>query len=281
MLPNNQNKMNADIRIVSDQLGRSISIPLHVERIVSLVPSQTELLYDLGLDEKVVGITKFCIHPETWFRTKTRVGGTKDFDVSKIIALNPDLIIANKEENEKEKLEELMSHFPVWISDIKNLEDALEMIQQIGFITNSERKSTEIISQINSSFENLKSTENSFKADLTVLYLIWQNPFISVGNDTFISDMLLRLGFKLADTSSIRYPEITLEQIKTLNPSIIMLSSEPFPFNSKHLHEFQELFPDTKILLVDGEYFSWYGSRLLNAASYFYTLKTELKKILD
>src|ERR1700741_3198050 len=106
-----------------DQTGRKISIPQIPQRIISLVPSQTELLFDLGLDKEVVGITKFCVHPPEWFQTKTRVGGTKQLKIDLIKQLQPDLIIANKEENVKEQIEELEKHFPVWISDVNNLED--------------------------------------------------------------------------------------------------------------------------------------------------------------
>src|ERR1035438_9640363 len=107
----------------TDQMGRRLELHSRPKRIISLVPSQTELLYDLGLRDEVVGITKFCIHPKAWMKTKTIVGGTKKLNIDKIIALNPDLIIGNKEENEKLQVEELMRNFPVWMSDISSLEE--------------------------------------------------------------------------------------------------------------------------------------------------------------
>src|SRR6185503_8492334 len=121
--------------VFTDQLGRTISLENPPRRIISLVPSQTELLHDLGLEEEVVGITKFCIHPTDWFRHKTRVGGTKDIRSDVILNLQPDLIIANKEENQSQQIEELSPHFPVWISDISTLSDALEMIRALGDLT--------------------------------------------------------------------------------------------------------------------------------------------------
>ena len=118
--------------IFTDQLGRKLILEKIPQRIISLVPSQTELLFDLGLEEEVVGITKFCIHPDSWFHSKTRIGGTKQFDFEKIKSLQPDLIIGNKEENDKEQIEELMKNFTVWMSDIKTLADACKMICEIG-----------------------------------------------------------------------------------------------------------------------------------------------------
>ena len=121
--------------VFTDQLGRTVDLPNPPQRIISLVPSQTELLYSLGLGEAVVGITRFCTHPETWFRQKARIGGTKAIDPARVDALRPDLIIANKEENEKPQVEALATRYPVWTSDIKTLDDALDMIRSIGAIT--------------------------------------------------------------------------------------------------------------------------------------------------
>src|SRR5689334_18071707 len=119
----------------TDQIGRTISLNKTPRRIISLVPSQTELLYDLGLSDEVVGITKFCVHPEEWFRNKPRVGGTKQLNMDIIHHLQPDLVIANKEENVREQVEELASHYPVWVSDINNPDDAYWMMKELGSIT--------------------------------------------------------------------------------------------------------------------------------------------------
>src|SRR5438105_265149 len=121
--------------VFTDQLGNQLHIDQHPRRIVSLVPSQTELLFDLGLQEEVIGITKFCVHPYHWHQTKTRVGGTKDIKLEVIDQLKPDLVIANKEENTREQITSLQSLYPVWISDVNTLQDALEMIRSIGEIT--------------------------------------------------------------------------------------------------------------------------------------------------
>ncbi len=130
-----------------------MSIP---QRIVSLVPSQTELLYSLGLDDRVVGITKFCVHPEEWFRTKTRVGGTKTVHIDKVLSLAPNLVIANKEENVKEQVEAIAEKVPVWVSDINNLSDAYHMIAEIGRLTDTEEKASSLAADINRRFTKLE-----------------------------------------------------------------------------------------------------------------------------
>jgi ABC-type Fe3+-hydroxamate transport system substrate-binding protein len=260
-----------------DQLGRKIEINKTPQRIISLVPSQTELLFDFGLDQEVIGITKFCIHPEQWFKTKTRVGGTKQLRLEKIKELQPDLIIANKEENVQQQIEELAKDFPVWVSDVNNLSDALEMTESIGRIINKQLKAKEITDQIEGSFAQLQTTiPIAIGNKLQTCYLIWKDPYMTVGGDTFIDDMLNFAGFKNLFDNQTRYPEVTIEQLSIANCQLLFLSSEPFPFKQKHVDELQLLLPDTKIILVDGEMFSWYGSRLLKAPPYFQQLQNQV-----
>ncbi len=260
----------------TDQLGNSISLSSSPKRIVSIVPSQTELLSDLGLDEEVIAITKYCIHPKNWFEEKIKIGGTKKLIIEKIKDINPDLIIGNKEENERKQVEELQKHFPVWISDIKNIEDALKMIEEIGKMTGKEKRSLEIQNQIREQFSWFKLQAKSvISHPSSVLYLIWKKPFISAGKETFINHLLEICGLKNIVAKN-RYPELSAEEIQKLNPELIFLSSEPYPFRQKHIKEFQSLCPNAKIVLVDGEMFSWYGTRLLYAPSYFERLLQNL-----
>ena len=254
-----------------DQLNNSIKLSNYPKRIVSLVPSQSELLWDLGLKDELVGITKFCIHPAEMFNSVTRVGGTKALDIEKIRSLHPDLIIGNKEENEKSQIELLSKEFNVWMSDINNLSEAIQAIELIGNLTHKEEKAQMIVQDIKRSFEILPQVNKS------VLYFIWKNPYMAVGKNTFIGDLLCRLGLKNAlQDAKLRYPELSIDEIKNLNPEFIFLSSEPYPFQEKHQKEFQELVPNTQIILVDGEMFSWYGSRLQYSAQYFSTLLSEI-----
>ena len=257
----------------TDQTGRKILINERPRRIISLVPSQTELLADLGLIDEVAGITKFCVHPAEWFRTKTRVGGTKDIKKDIIDQLQPDLIIANKEENEKIQIEELEKEFSVWISDVKDLNDAVQMILKIGEITGKTISAKELALRIQDNFNQLQTPNLKPRT----CYLIWRDPYISVGADTFIHDMLDRCGFENIFQNKTRYPETTVEEIKNAGCELLLLSSEPYPFKQKHIDELKKHLPGCKIILVDGEMFSWYGSRLLKAPMYFNELLKMIK----
>jgi ABC-type Fe3+-hydroxamate transport system substrate-binding protein len=255
-------------KIFTDQMGNRVSISFPPQRIVSLVPSQTELLFDLGLEEQVVGITKFCIHPGHWRNTKTIIGGTKKFDIDLIRSLQPDLIIANKEENYPEGIHTLAAQYPVWTSDIITLTDALNMIRQVGQITNTSFRSDTIAGEVESLFAKLTRLPS-----LRTLYLIWKSPWMAAAPGTFIHEMMRLSGLENCFTTQTRYPELNTEQLVRLNPELILLSSEPYPFKEKHIEELQFLCPQAKILLVDGEMFSWYGSRLLKFPEYLESLK--------
>ena len=179
------------------------------KRIVSLVPSQTELLFTLGLDAETVGITKFCVHPTSWFKTKESVGGTKTIDLAKIKNLKPDLIIANKEENAKEQIEAIAKDYPVWLTDVNNLANALSMIADIGVITGKSTTANILINSISKIFKEMKKMEQPVKT----AYLIWQKPYMTIGGDTFINDMLLQCGLENIFSDKKRYPEINIEDL--------------------------------------------------------------------
>lgn len=257
---------------VTDQLGRRVVVPFPPQRIVSLVPSQTELLFDLGLGEKVVGVTKFCIHPAEARTKATIIGGTKNFNFEKIAALKPDLIIGNKEENYQDGIEQLTAKYPVWLSDISNLTEALDMIRRVGFITGAKEKAATMANEIEASFAALE-TPNTEETPVSAAYFIWRKPYMAAATGTFIDDMLRRMGIVNAFAGQSRYPEISAEQLATAAPQRILLSSEPYPFAAKHLAEFQQICPAAKVEIVDGELFSWYGSRLLQSAAYFSRLR--------
>ncbi|MEO8762069.1 MAG: helical backbone metal receptor [Bacteroidia bacterium] len=255
--------------IITDQLNRTVEFNFPPKKIISLVPSQSELLWDLDLKTELVGISKFCIHPTEMFQSVKRIGGTKTIKIDEIKKLNPDLIIANKEENQQEQIEELCKLFPVYISDIYNVQDALQMIEQVGLITDRKNQSQDISNSIKEKYNQFISTSKLIH-EKKVAYLIWKNPYMAAGSNTFITNMLHNCGFVNVFANHInRYPEINIEELKTQNPGYIFLSSEPYPFKEKHILELQSHLPKTKILLVDGEMFSWYGSRLLYAFDYF------------
>jgi ABC-type Fe3+-hydroxamate transport system substrate-binding protein len=243
------------------------------KRIISLVPSQTELLFDLGLETETIGITKFCVHPQSWFKTKDRIGGTKTVNIDKVHQLQPDLIIANKEENVKEQIEALAADYPVWMSDVNNLADALQMIADIGTLTGRSAVANTLISNINKAFTEMPEMEKPVKT----AYLIWQKPYMTVGADTFINDMLHQCGFENIFSNKTRYPEVSIDQLQTAHCQLLLLSSEPYPFKQKHIDELSLKLPGTKIILADGEFFSWYGSRMLQSPAYFKRLITQIQ----
>ena len=253
-------------KAVVDQMGRSVSVRGNAQRIISLVPSQTELLYDLGLGERVVGITKFCVHPESWFKTKHRIGGTKKVDFAKVRALKPDLIIGNKEENERHDIEALEREFPVWMSDVRDLTGALDMMERVGLLVSEPERAADLSQRVVQSFDGLRPLQEP----LTVAYFIWRAPFMVAGHGTFINDMLRRCGLvNVFDEDDARYPEISPRDLAEADPDIILLSSEPYPFKEQHMAELNMICPGTPVRMVDGEMFSWYGSRLLRSPGYF------------
>jgi ABC-type Fe3+-hydroxamate transport system substrate-binding protein len=245
-------------------------------RIVSLVPSLTEYLWALGLTEEVVGITKFCVHPKDWYENKTRVGGTKQLNIGKIKQLEPELIIANKEENTREAIEQLQKEFEVVLTDILDIEGALEALSTIGKAVDKEQQAQHLIAEIKVRFSQQKGL---FKGQ-TFLYFIWKDPYFLVGKDTYIHSFLSHFGLKNACALE-RYPSLEdwKNHVETADkaPTYIFLSSEPFPFESKHIEQVQVLFPASQIILIDGEMCSWYGSRMLEAAAYMQQLAQMIK----
>jgi len=249
---------------VTDQLQRNITIENRDAGIVSLVPSLTELLFDLGLGDKVSGVTKFCTHPRDAKKQCKIIGGTKTPDLDAIRALHPGLILANKEENNPETVTALEATFPVWVSDVTNLESALDMIRQVSNITGTTDEGNSLADEISDAFLSLPPSPS-----LSALYLIWKDPYMAAGADTFISDMMNRAGFKNVIHEN-RYPEV---QSANLHPEVILLSSEPYPFSEQHVDEVSRMFPEALVVPVDGTYFSWYGSRMRYAPQYFATLR--------
>ncbi|WP_303312021.1 helical backbone metal receptor [Hymenobacter sp. BT730] len=256
---------------VTDQMKRRVTVSFPPRRIISLVPSQTELLFELGLGEQVVGVTKFCLHPAQARQQATIIGGTKDFHFDRIAALQPDLIIGNKEENYQEGIAHLATQYPVWMSDIITLAEALDMIRRVGFITGRKEPAEALAKAIDGSFHGLNPLSNE---QVPAAYFIWRKPYMVAASGTFIDEMLRLAGFRNVFHSLSRYPEISAEQLAAARPQQILLSSEPYPFSHKHLAEFQAICPTAKIRIVDGELFSWYGSRLLQSAAYFRQLHT-------
>ncbi|MGI9526695.1 MAG: ABC transporter substrate-binding protein [Weeksellaceae bacterium] len=239
-------------------------------RIISLVPSITELLFDLGLKDQIIGRTKFCVHPQPEVNEIPRYGGTKNIHLDKIKEAKADLIIANKEENLKSEIEALQQTENVLVTDVSTLEENNAMIKEIGRLTNSSPTAETLIKEINLAFDKLKDIQKNHQA----LYLIWQEPYMSIGHDTFIHEMMNFAGFTNVFAHQTRYPEVNPHD--NINPDFVLLSSEPYPFKNKHIPIVQQRFPQAKVILVDGEMFSWYGSRMRLAPDYFLNLRKSL-----
>lgn len=260
-----------------DQMGRTVVLEQPPKRIVSIVPSQTELLHYLGLDAEIAGITWFCIHPSNNFTAKQKIGGTKKLQLDRIDQIKPDLIIGNKEENDKGQILDLESRHKVWMSDIETLEDALMMIQLVGEVIGKEEAAHELCGKIIEGFSAL-SIQAQETEPLKAAYLIWRDPWMAASGGTFINDMMKYCGLQnvlegyaptYPDNESLRYPQINLEELVSLSPEVVLLSSEPFPFKEKHIQEIKRVLPYSEVILADGEMFSWYGSRLLHSPLYF------------
>ncbi|MDX2172934.1 MAG: helical backbone metal receptor [Bacteroidota bacterium] len=250
--------------IYTDQLNNKLKLTSTPKRIISIVPSQSEFLWEIGIRKELIGITKFCIHPNKMFTSIERVGGTKKLNFKKIRALKPDLIIANKEENNQQEIELLQKEFNVWISDIYNFKDAFKMMEKLSIILNKEAETQKLITDIKASLRPIK---NIFKQK-TVAYFIWNKPYMLAASNTYINFILNYLGLTNATESMQRYPEVDNDALKKLNPNLCFLSSEPFPFKQKHVLELQQILPNSKILIVDGEVFSWYGPRMVHLADF-------------
>lgn len=256
-------------KLVKDHLGREVAIPEQPQRIISLCPSITETLIDLGLEDRVVGRTHFCIHPKEQVKNIRAVGGTKKIKYERVDDLQPDLIISEKEENTQEMVDELAQKYPVYVTDVTDLSSSLRMIRDLGIISGAATKAEGLAEQVRQAFAAIRPNAKS----QSVLYFIWRKPFMLAGTNTFIHSILDLLGFNnMATSLSGRYPEIKPEQMKELNPEVVLLSSEPYPFEDKHLQEIKDILPEAQIHLVDGEMFTWYGSHMLQSPGYLNAL---------
>lgn len=263
---------------VTDARDLTLTLSSPPERIVSLVPSQTELLAHLGLDEQVVGVTRFCVRPEHWREDKTIVGGTKQVDIDTVRTLDPDFVLANYEENTAEDVQALDTLAPVFVTAVKTVTEALNMIRTVGTLTGTSDQTSTLAGRIISGFSGLPDY-----SPLRAVYLIWREPYMTVGGDTFIHEIMDRGGFENVFGDRTRYPEVSLEEIAAQEPDVVLCSTEPFPFHKKEKFtaDLRAHLPETPIEIVDGQVFSWYGPRLLDTPSALQALRTQLKGLTE
>lgn len=249
---------------VKDHLGRTIEYPFPPNKIISLAPAITNTMYALNLESEIVGRTRFCIHPKDKIEQAINIGGTKDLKLERIHELKPDLIIAEKEENTKEMVETLEQFYPVYVFEVQTINDALNMIVDLGAIVNRKDNAEILVKKISTAFLNLPN-KNGKKA----AYMIWQKPYMVVGKDTYIQSMLQKLGFSNPFIHFHgRYPEVTMEDLRMAELDYLFLATEPYPFREQHLEEMRDLLPNTEPIILDGEMF-WYGINMLEAVTYF------------
>lgn len=253
-----------------DQSGKLLNITSNPKRIVSLVPSISKSIFDLGGSNELIAVTRFCTRPKDLRKTKIVIGGTKNPDINKILMLEPDLIIANKEENRKEDIEELSKYAQVFCTNIKSISDAQLLIKDLGKILNKEAHALRTCKQIANKLKELEGIESSNKR---ILYLIWQKPYMTVGKDTFINDVIEACGFNNVFSSETRYPIVDQSKPMISKPDLVFLSSEPYPFREKHKVRIRRDFPNSTPILADGIAFSWYGTSFLSKIDYLIDLK--------
>ncbi len=260
----------------TDALGRRVRLDAPPRRIVSLVPSQTELLADLGMDDEVVGLTRFCIHPADWKDRKAIIGGTKNVRIERVRDLAPDFVIANREENVREQVEALAKIAPVYVTDVSTVADALAMIRAVGRLVDRTDRATALADEIATCFQHLANEITGPAEPLRALYLIWRDPWMTVGGDTFIHDVLTRAGLANVVADRSRYPTLSNDEIRPLAPDVVLLSSEPYPFTGHTHRGGAGLVPAAQVELVDGELLSWYGSRMLRTPDSLRALRQRL-----
>lgn len=258
----------------TDALGRTVALTKPPQRIVSLVPSQTELLAHLELDDRVVGITRFCVHPSDWRDRKAIVGGTKEVDPDRVAALEPDFVLANREENTREDVAALANQAPVYVTDVPTVDDAIAMIRTVGRLVDCVDAAGSLADAIGERFATLNPGP-----PVRAAYLIWRDPFMTVGRDTIIHDVMQRGGFANVFGDRMRYPEVSLDALVETTPDALLLPDEPFPFDQKPRFsaDLRAALPDTPIRFVDGELFSWYGPRLLDTAAHLRALRDAIQ----
>ena len=257
-------------QLLTDHIGRQVTIPTTPKRIISICPAITETLFALGLQDEIIGRTKYCIFPEGIVESVETVGGTKEVKEEKIRALQPDLILAEKEENTLEIVHALEKIAPVFVLEVQSIQDAYRFTKTLGALTNKKSEAAQLMDACKAVFPSSREQVKN------AAYVIWRKPYMVVGKSTYINDVLHTLGFHNPFVKEgSRYPAVTKEGLADANLDVLFLASEPFPYKEKHIEEFQAFLPNTKIVLVEGEMF-WYGSRMEIAGSYLERLATNL-----
>ena len=253
---------------ITDALGRPFAVGKPPERIVSLVPSFSEALFAFGLGERVAGVTRFCVEPREGVAGKAKVGGTKTLDMAAVESLQPDLIIASAEENRVEDVRRLIDGgWTVFVTLPTTVAGAIELLGQIAALTDSAETARPIIEEAEEALATVLAA-NAGRQPLRVFCPIWRNPYMTIGPDTYMHDVVAVCGGRnVFEGRPERYPKVELGEMAALDPEVILLPSEPYRFRERHRAAF-EAFPQVaavrqgNVLLVDGRMLSWYGPRI-------------------
>ena len=254
-----------------DASGVAVELARPPRRIVSLVPSTTELLCALGLEDALVAVTVYCVEPRDVVRGKVRIGGEKNPDLEKIRALDPDLVVANIEENRRDDIDRLRAwSIPVWVAYPRTVVEGIGLIGELGELTGAEPRARALMRELESLHDRVRSA-SARRPPVAVFYPIWRGPYMTINGDTYIHDMLRLCGGRnIFAGRPKRYPTVTLDEVAALRPEVILLPDEPFRFRRAHVADFASYSEvpavrDGRIHLVDGKPFSWHGPRIAEA----------------
>ena len=238
---------------------------------MSLVPSITELLCDLGLADRVVGRTTFCVHPKERMAEIPRIGGTKTPKLERMRGLRPTHAIVNIDENDRETVEEIARFVPhVVVTHPLGPCDNLDLYRLIGYVFGAEAAAETLCRAFADSLRRLRERTAGLETQ-RVLYLIWRKPWMTISRSTYISRVLELVRWRSVGGSEVRYPEIELNPALARETDLVLLSSEPYPFKARHIEEVRaELGPGAAVELIDAEMVSWYGSRAIPGLDYLH-----------
>ena len=251
-----------------DATGAAVVLPGPPQRIVSLVPSITEILFTLGVGPAVAGCTVYCTQPPDGVATTTRVGGEKNPKLELIRDLGADLVIANIEENLPEHVATLRSWgIPVYVTYPRTVPDGIRLLAELGAVTGAAERGAALARELDALLADVEGASRG-RRPVRVFYPIWRHPYMTIGADTYAHDMLARCGgvSVFADRAS-RYPTVTLDEMASAAPEVILLPDEPYRFRRVHVADF-EPYPDVpavrdgRIHLMDGKLLTWYGPRI-------------------
>ena len=264
---------------LKDDLGDRVELNVPAARIVSLVPSITETLFELGAGGQVAGVTDYCIHPAAAVAQILKVGGTKGFSLDRVVGLEPDLVIANKEENRKPEVEALRRECPVFVTDPRTVEQAMKTVLDLGMLTGRAVEASTMAADCESRLSGVYPA--TLARPFRTVCFVWRDPWMAVGSDTYVGDLLDTFGFKnIFASEDGRYPQTSLEAVLDRGPEVIMLPDEPFEFGSGDVGEIEAFFAErgapVKIFAMDGTLLTWFGYRTALGVDYLQRTKTSL-----